>query len=174
MPEKRDTQMNANVKLKLAQWGRWLLVLIMAGSILISCMGSRQSSTAFADMQAGVVPCVQKNITNGLLKEADAQMIRRLYGLDGSQFDGILLYYPTSNMGAEELLLVKTKEPGQMAQVEQAIAARNAQQLSNFDGYGADQTAMLENAVTVIRGNYALYAVGAGAEGAEKVFQDLY
>ena len=101
-------------------------------------------------------------------------MIRRLYGLDSSQYEGIILYYPTSNMGAEELLLVKTKQTEQMPQVEQAIRARNAQQLSNFDGYGVDQTAMLENCLIEVRGNYALYVVGAGRDGAEKVFRELY
>ena len=70
------------------------------------------------------------------MAEGDNMMLRRLYGLDQSAYQGAALYYPSSNMGAEELLLIQMKEAGQQEAIEEAIENRLKAQKKNFDGYG--------------------------------------
>ena len=51
-------------------------------------------------------------------------MVKRLYGLNPSDFDGCLLYYPQTNMEAEELLLLKLRDTSQQEAVRAAVEAR--------------------------------------------------
>ena len=141
--------------LPLLEVGKWLslaLVLVFIASLLIS---GRESAAAFDHVETAVTNAAQ--LDNMLL--ADHQMIKRLYGLEPGDYEGITLYYPTTNMGAEEILLVKLTSTAQQDTVKAAIDARLATQLSNFDGYGVSQCEMLERGVTLIQGNYILLVV---------------
>ena len=88
------------------------------------------------------------------MQEADAQMVRRLYGFAPSEMDGCLLYYPATNMGARELLLVKLSDLSQQTSVSDAIQARRQTQMKSFEGYGVEQYDLLSNSVVEIQGNY--------------------
>ena len=108
------------------------------------------------------------------MQEADNQMIKRLYGIDPSQYDGVMLYYPDTNMGAEEILLVKLKDVSQQEEVSKALDARVTTQKKSFEGYGADQTAMLEKAKTIVKGNYILYVSADDPEKVTDAFDKNY
>ena len=101
-------------------------------------------------------------------------MLRRLYGLDRTELDDVMLYYPASSMGAEELLLVKMKDTSQKEAVQAAIETRRETQIGNFDGYGAEQTAMLENSIVEVRGNYALFVSAADPAKVQEAFSKAY
>lgn len=150
--------------------GKWVLALIMIAVIVSHGKTDNLSETSFADMSAQVTAAA--NLEE--MQQADAQMIRRLYGLDGSNFDGILLYYPKTNMGAEELLLVKMKDPSQAETLAAVIDKRLETQINSFEGYGAEQTAMLKNSVTEIRGNYALFCSAAKPAPVLDAFSKAY
>ena len=49
-------------------------------------------------------------LLEGEAQKADERMLRRLYGLNPSDYAEVVLYYPATNMGVEELLLVKLKD----------------------------------------------------------------
>ncbi len=133
--------------------GKWVIALILAVIIFNHGQTDNLSETSFEDMSAQVIAAADLDS----MQSADAQMIRRLYGLDGSTYDGIMLYYPKTNMGAEELLVVKMTDPSQAEGLRAAIEKRLETQINSFEGYGAEQTAMLKNSVIEIRGNYALF-----------------
>lgn len=104
------------------------------------------------------------------MAEGDNQAIKRLYGLSASDYENILLYYPTTNMGAEELLLIQLKDISQQQAVKSAIESRLDTQKKSFDGYGVDQYAMLEKAVVEVQGNYILLVVAADPAPVRKAF----
>lgn len=103
---------------------------------------------------------------------AEARMIKRFYGLNPKDYDGAVLYAPADNMDAHELFLVKLKDDTQKRAVEDAIEERLDTQLKSFEGYGAEQTALLESHVLSVKGNYMLYIVGEYAEDARKAFAE--
>ena len=103
---------------------------------------------------------------------AEARMIKRFYGLNPKDYDGAVLYAPADNMDAHELFLVKLKDDTQKKAVEDAIEERLDTQLKSFEGYGAEQTALLEGHVLSEKGNYMLYIVGEYAEDAQKAFAE--
>ena len=149
---------------------KWLLIVVLAVFLISGRLSSRISSTDFASMSKAVSEAV--DLTP--MQLADNQMLKRLYGLDGSLFDGVMLYYPTTNMGAEELLLVKMKDASQADEVRAAMEGRLATQKKSFDGYGAAQTAMLEKSIIDVRGNYALFISAEDPARVRQAFDRSY
>jgi hypothetical protein len=133
--------------LKMIGIAKWLLVVIAVVVIIMQSVSGRSSNTSITMMRDKVTEAA--DLTK--MQEGDNQMIRRLYGLDVSQYEGIVLYYPVTNMGAEELLLVKMNDKSQQEEVRAAIEKRLETQKKSFAGYGVEQTAMLEKSVIDIR-----------------------
>ena len=104
------------------------------------------------------------------MEEAEARMVKRFYGLNPRDYEGAVLYAPIDNMDAHELLLVKLKDSSQKKQVLEAIRERLNTQLKSFEGYGAEQTALLKKHVLLEKGNFVLYAVGEHAADAQEAF----
>ena len=145
-----------------------LLVLVMIFIIAISSRG-KISNADFETVSKAVIGASEDMAA---MQETDAQMVKRLYGLSPSDYEGLMLYYPTTNMGAEEIFLVKLKDVAQAEAVENAIEARKAAQMASFDGYGLTQYAMLENSKVEVHGNYILYIVSPNDQPVIKAFED--
>ena len=146
---------------------RWTVVLVALIHLFLMFGGNTASS---AEPEA-VAEAVTATIDMTNMVEADNQMVKRLYGLDPAAFESCILYYPTTNMMAEELLIVKLADMGQQEQVRAAVEARIATQKTTFEGYGVEQFEMLSNnAVVEVRGNYILFVVNAASAAAQKAF----
>ena len=146
---------------------RWAVVLI-ALVYLIGMFGGNTASSANAeDVAAAVTATI--DMTN--MVEAENQMIKRLYGLDPSAFESCILYYPNTNMMAEELLIVKLSDMSQQDIVRAAAEARLATQKTTFEGYGVEQFDMLSNhSIIEVKGNYVLFVVNPACQDARKAF----
>lgn len=147
---------------------RWLTVALVVALIVFHSLKNRVSS---AD-PAAVTEAVTAVISTENMQEADAQMVKRLYGINPADYESCTLYYPTTNMGADELLIVKLKDVSQQEALSAAVDARLQTQKTAFDGYGAEQFALLsDHAVIEPRGNYFLFVVSADADAARAAFQ---
>ena len=145
---------------------KWVsLVLLVVFLFAISASG-RESATDFETMKAAVTGAAE--LTE--VQEGDNQMVKRLYGLDPAEYDGVLLYYPTTNMGAQELLLVKLKDVSQQEAVAAAVENRVTTQKNSFEGYGVEQFDMLERSITEVRGNYVLLIVAKDPDPVRAAF----
>lgn len=107
-------------------------------------------------------------------KPAEARMVKRFYGLNPGDYESVVLYAPADNMDARELLIVKLKSSSQREEVEDAIGQRLDVQLKSFDGYGAEQTALLEAHVLRTKGNYVFYIVHERAQEAGAAFEKCF
>lgn len=120
---------------------------------------------------AAVREAVTAELDMSQVLPGDNQMIKRLYGLDPADYEACILYYPGTNMVAEELLLVKLADTAQQETVRAAVEARLQTQKNTFDGYGVEQYDLLTNhAVVEIRGNWVLFAVNAKSQAALEAF----
>lgn len=150
---------------EIARWACAALALI---SLMTMFGGNSPSSAKAEDVAAAVV----ENIDMSNMLEADNQMVKRLYGLDPSAFESCILYYPTTNMMAEEVLIVKLADMSQQDAVRAAAEKRLATQKTTFEGYGVEQFDMLTNhSVIEVRGNYVLFVVNANCDAARKAFR---
>ena len=152
----------------LYEIGRW--VAVIAGLVILLVLFGGNSVSG-ADPQE-VAEAVTSAIDMENMQLADNQMVKRFYGLDPADYEGCILYYPNTNMMAEEVLIVKLKDISQQQTVSDAIAARLQTQKNTFEGYGVEQFDLLTNhAVVELRGNYVLFVVSDHAEAARKAFR---
>ena len=129
---------------------RWLCVGLAVVFLVVSFRQEPVSSAAFED----VASAVTASIDLSALQEGSVQMVKRLYGLNPSDFDGCLLYYP------------------QQEAVRAAVEARLETQKTSFDGYGLEQYDLLTNhSILDIRGNYVLFVVHKDAAAVQQAFR---
>ena len=158
----------SKVKIPVLEVIKWLSVILVVVFLYVISAQGRESQTEFSVMAEAVTGAADLST----MQEADNQMVKRLYGLDPDAYEGVLLYYPTTNMGAEEILLVKLKDTSQQETVKTAMEDRVATQKANFDGYGISQYEMLEQCVIETRGNYMLLVVAADTSSVRQAFLD--
>ncbi len=157
------------MKTTLLEAGRWI-ALALALVLLISMGAKDKTSTADPE---DVVEAVTSVLDMSNLQPGDNQMIKRLYGLQPADYEGCALYYPLTNMDAEELLVVKLKRTDQQQAVRDAIDKRLETQKNSFDGYGVGQFDLLTNHCQVeVRGNYVLFVVSPDDVRAKQAFLD--
>ena len=151
----------------LYEIARWSAAVAAVISLIWMFGGNTVSNADPLEVAEAVVETI--DMENML--EADNQLIKRFYGLDPASFEGCILYYPTTNMMAEEVLIVKLKDMSQQAQVRAAIEKRIETQKTTFEGYGVEQFELLtNNAVIEVRGNFILFIVNADSAEAQKAF----
>lgn len=141
-----------------------LLCLFLGGQL----SQGKESAAPFDTVSAAVESAADMTA----LRPGDNQMIRRLYGLQPADYEGVALWYPVTNMGAEEILLIKLADTSQQEAVLAAMEERVASQISVFEGYGPAQVALLESAVMEVQGNYLLLAVHPDSAAILRAFRD--
>ena len=87
---------------------------------------------------------------------SENRMVKRFYGLNPKDYEGAILYAPSDNMDAKELFLIKLTDVSQSDAVQDAIEERLDTQKKSFEGYGAEQTKLLNDHVLEVKGNYIL------------------
>ena len=146
---------------------RWAIVVAVVLSLGV---GGGSGSISKADPQE-VAEAVTAELDMSQMLLGDNQLIKRFYGIDPAQYESCILYYPTTNMMAEELLIVKLRDVSQQEAVRKAAEKRIETQKTTFEGYGVEQFEMLtNNAVIEVRGNYVLFVVSPTASAAQKAF----
>ena len=160
------------MKTKLYALLRLLALAGLAATVVLGFAGKKNvtSDTPFETVLSAVTGSVDLSD----VREGENQMVRRLYGVSPADYEECVLYYPSTNMGAEEILLVKLN-PGQSADALVAAAEQRIKdQLNVFEGYGIEQVALLnDHAHIEAPGNYFLFIVSAGADDAVAAFYEV-
>ncbi len=130
---------------------------------------NRQSKADFDDVKKAVEKTVKDDKT---MLDADKNMIKRLYGLNPADYEGVMLKYPSTNMNVDEVFVVKLKNLSQQEATVDAINKRLDTQKKNFDGYGTNQYSILEKSQIDVRGNYIMFVVAEKPDPIVKVFEE--
>ena len=113
---------------------------------------------------------VQEVFGTSGMKEGDAQLLRRLYGVNGGELANWYLLTAEDNMAVEELLLVECASSEQAGQVRLAAEKRAEPQKNNFEGYGPEQVQLLDNCVIQEEDPYVLFVVSERAQEVKTAF----
>ncbi|MBO5461540.1 MAG: DUF4358 domain-containing protein [Ruminococcus sp.] len=113
---------------------------------------------------------VQSSIFDEELVLKDSQALKKYYGLNSAEYEGVLFYTSEFSMSAKEVVLIKVKDETQVEQVKSAIEARIETRIDSFEGYAPEQVQMLKEAQYVVRGNYIFLAVTPDAEEYKTAF----
>lgn len=146
---------------------KYILILFLLAFIVSLLSNGEISDADIKDVSKQVV----KAYGAKGLSAADNRMVKRLYGINANDYEGVTLYVSDSNMKVEELLIVKLKDVSQSEAVEAAIEGRLDKQLESFEGYGVEQSKLLKDHVLDVKGNYILYVVDKKAKRRIKLFR---
>ncbi|MBQ6549860.1 MAG: DUF4358 domain-containing protein [Lachnospiraceae bacterium] len=100
--------------------------------------------------------------TDGMEPAGDMRF-KRSYGLNAADYEEILYYIPDNTMSVNEFLVVKCVNEADTDTVVRACEARLATQKKAFDGYGTNQTALLNHAELYSSGPYVCLFVSEQA-----------
>ncbi len=145
---------------------RYGMLVLLVVFVAVLTGADRESSTpveAVEQAVAGQVPLEE-------MHQEGSQMVKRLYGLNVNDYEGVVLYIADSNMDAEEFLLVKLSDASQAETVEAAVQTRIENQENSFEGYGAQQYQLLQDHVLSVQGNYLFFMVHEQAQEAREAF----
>ena len=142
-------------------------MLILLLFFIVGLMGSDKTSKAEI---ATVEKAIEKQVPLTGMHSVQNQMLKRL--LNGNDYEGVVLYISDSNMGAEELLVVKLSDTSQEDAVREAVETRVQNQENSFEGYGVEQYQLLQEHVLDVEGNYVFFMVHKEAAKAQSAFQD--
>ena len=166
----RDKRQRQTVTLSFvpADLIKWIFAVVLIVLIVSKFVADRTSNASFESVQKAVEKTVREDET---MLEGDNNMVKRLYGINPSEYEGVMLRYPSTNMNVDEVLLVKLKSTQQQEAVKAAIESRLETQKKNFDGYGTNQYSILEKSVIDVRGNYIMFAVAEKTDPIVRAFE---
>lgn len=144
------------------------MVVILFAFIIFLQTGAKESKASLKTVTEKVVKAIK---IEGM-EESNNRMFKKFYGLNASDYEGVTLYAPVTNMNAEELLIVKLKDSSQAEAVTKAINNRLETQKSSFEGYGIEQFDLLKNHILNVQGNFILYIVHPDAGKADEAFRN--
>lgn len=115
---------------------------------------------------------VEASLDTENLTEQNARNLRRNFGLDNAEYEGVLYYASEYSMSAEEVLLVKVKDEEQVKTVTDAVQKRIDTRLDAFRGYAPEEVKLLEQAVQDVRGTYIFYSAAPEADRYLEAFHE--
>lgn len=93
------------------------------------------------------------------LVRMDELKVKKIFGINASDYNGYLYYASEDMMTVDELFLIKIKEDNQKDSVISIIKDRIEKQKVIFNGYGTNQMDLLRNAVIFSSGKYVCLIV---------------
>lgn len=157
--------MKRGLGVKILKYGVTVGILVYIIALLIMSGGSAKP---FKDISAGV----EKVIDTDTLITANTQGLRRYYGLNAADYQGVALYVSKSSMSAEELLLIEVKDTEQVEAVRDAVERRISQRRDDFDGYAPDEVELIDGSVTEVRGKFVFFTISKNAQKYKDAFTD--
>jgi len=159
--------LNLNGRILLFRIVRYglLLLLVVAGVLLLT--RNRTSNVPFETVSARL----QESIDSDHMTKEQVRFLKKFYGLNAEDYEGVLIYVPGTNMYANEVLLIRLSDTSQADSVREAIEERIDTQHNIFAGYAPEQTALLEQSVVDVQGNYVLYVTDSDADRIDEVFR---
>ena len=104
------------------------------------------------------------------MKEGSAMKLKALYGLSENDYETVCLYVPSTNMDAQEMLLIRCKEETDTAKVREAMEKRIEAERNTFNSYGIEQMALIDKAFTEVRGRLCLYVCDKNSDKMREAF----
>ena len=149
---------------------RFAVFALLVIYVAVLAFRNGKSSVSFQTVEAAVTEAADfQNLQLGT-----GQDLKKFYGLNEKDFDAVCFYYASQSMGVDELLLVASDESEKIEEAEDAAEQRIETQLRNFEGYGEEQTKLLQDAVLIKKGNFFLLAVShQGDEIKEKFLRTV-
>lgn len=148
---------------------RILMVAALIGAVVFFVfLKQQESKVPFTEVRSKLTAAVSSD----RMELSTARFLKKYYGLNADDYEGVLLYAPLTNMDAEELLLIKCKDASQVEAVKDAMMQRQQTKETTFEGYAPEQYDLCQNYILDEQGTYLLLIISPDAETIDKVLKD--
>ena len=144
-------------KAGILKLGAAFMILVYVVLLLIYTSGSTKP---FEEVAGSVEPLLNKES----LVRQDAQALKRYYGLNSADYEGVMFYSAEFSISAQEVLLIEVKTDQQVQEVRDAIEERLESRKNTFEGYAPEQAQLIREAQIQVRGRFLFLAVSPEAE----------
>ncbi|GAB6181931.1 hypothetical protein JCM14036_32500 [Desulfotomaculum defluvii] len=115
---------------------------------------------------------VNQGVDLSNLVVADYPKLKKLYGISRAEIEDFVLYRAPSNIKADELAIIKVKDPKYIDGVKEKVLQRAARQATSFRDYVPEEYYLIEKKIVKVKGNYILFAVSKDAKKIAELFED--
>lgn len=151
---------------RFAEAGKYLAAFLLLVYVVLLLLYSSGSTKSFEEVANQVDAGVEKE---DLVKQ-NAQAVKRYYGVNSADYEGVLLYTSKDSISPEEILLVKVKTDRQIQSLRDAIWQRVESRKDSFENIAPDQVAVLEKAQILVRGRFVFLIVSQNAQEYSSLF----
>ncbi len=139
------------------------LLLMYVVLLLIYSSGS----TKVFDEVAG---SVEAGLNTERLIKQNTQALKRFYGVNSADYEGVMFYTAKDSISAEEILLVKAKNDRQVQILKDAVQKRLDNRKDIFENMAPGQVRMLDKARVLVRGRFVFVVVSKDAKEYAELF----
>lgn len=139
---------------------KYIVFVLIVGYIALLLLFVGGSRKSFDEVSAAV----SRAVDTDSLSAQDSQALKRNFGLNSSDYSGVLYYASVSGISAEEVLLIQVADRSQISQVTDALEERVENRQKDFEGYAPEQAEFLKNARQTVRGSYIFFVVSENAD----------
>ncbi len=157
-----------NIHCSVSEVMKYVIAFAIVVYVAILFMVSSGSSKSFEEVEKPI----KAAINSEKMKDVGAQGLKRYYGLNAAEYEGILLYNSRFNLSAEEILMIKVKDGEQVHLVVEAIEKRLESRKNDFAGYAPKEVKLLEKAQISVRGKFVFLSVGKQADKYKEIFSN--
>lgn len=149
-----------------------LLVPLIAviAALLGGCSGSEVTYESVTAAEIGA--SIERTVDLSDMTRGDANRLRKFYDIEATELANFVLYTASSNVRADELLIVKVNDPGEIANITERVHRRIAVQTSKFQNYRPEEYYLIEKHVLSSKGPFVFFAVSQDAERMERTFDE--
>ncbi len=142
-------------------------------TMLTACGGKTEpkKEPATADVAKAVVE--QLSFRDELMVLED-QQVDVIYRLDEEKIAEKTCYVSSSRATAEEVSVFKVKDAADIQMVKDAIDERVEDQKIAYENYVPEEMVLIENAVTVVNGNYVILVMADDVSAVDDAFNDQF
>ncbi|AFV10614.1 putative lipoprotein [Thermacetogenium phaeum DSM 12270] len=158
---------------------RTLLLAAAAAAIVALTLGgtagcSSQKEAAADPTVEEIVARIAAAVDLSRMQEGDAGTLKKLYGIDAADLEGFALYTAPTNISADEILVVKLKDPDAAGAVQEKMEKRVADRAARFKDYLPQEYYKIEHHVLETRGSCLLLAIAEDADKIAAAFDESF
>lgn len=109
-----------------------------------------------------------------LMDEDDGTKLRKLYNINKYDLDEFIYYAPKSNMEANEILVIKPKNPSDFENIKSTANNRIKTQSDSFRNYNLEQYEILSNYVLEEKNDYIIIVISKDSEKIMKSLNNIF
>lgn len=147
-----------------------MLALSLMIGLLAGCTGREGGSGNLSAVEVG--KRIEKSANLGNMEQGDEERLKKLYHLSSGDVASFVFYTASSNVKADELLVIQLKEESEKDRIMAKIEGRIAAQTAKFKNYRPEEYDLIEKRVLKTHGLFILFAVSAEADSMERVFDE--